>query len=493
MSRKIDFAWSLKRNKLYWLTGILLLFCIGGVFAYWTQELIIHNEFKTARYETVLEEEFESPDNWCPGEQINKDVWVVNKGKVPVFSKIVLTQEWMRSRNIADLADDVITPAAGEQIPLMFGAEEEKEYAAQIQWGEQVVLLSSEESSGMLSDIKRVDSIEAAAGKWLLANEEPDEDGNYILYYIGILEAGESSPLAVEAVTMNPRIEPAIIEKRMSYNKETKSWVTTVQRNDTYDYECARYTMLVTMTTVQATENAVQTIFSEKTDSSDVVAYLAAHAKSEAGTSDENKKLYFEEKNGTMTWNPVRGSDGNWFMDINDMLPGENYKNMLQIENGSKKTYKLYLQAIALEQDEEKDKLLELISMKVMVGSKVLYEGTAGGTEYDNGNLQNVIYVGTYEPSASSELEVQLGLSKDVGIEYNNMLTKTDWKFMVTEVQENQKQENNEHDNNVYENKIQIIQSPKTGDTSNLVLYLILMVGAFSGVLVVRHIKSRST
>lgn len=41
-----------KKNKIYWLAGIMLLCCMGGVFAYWTQELQVHNEFKTARYDT---------------------------------------------------------------------------------------------------------------------------------------------------------------------------------------------------------------------------------------------------------------------------------------------------------------------------------------------------------------------------------------------------------------------------------------------------------
>lgn len=108
------------------------------------------------------------------------------------------------------------------------------------------------------------------------------------------------------------------------------------------------------------------------------------------------KKLYFEEQNGKMVWNNIRGDEGNWFMSFTNMVPGGQYEDQLNIENGSKKTYALYMQVIPLQQDEKKDELLELISMKVTLGNKTLYEGTASGKEYNNGNLQNVIYLGTY-------------------------------------------------------------------------------------------------
>ena len=57
----------IKTHKSYWLAGLLALCVVGGVFAYWTQELLVHNEFKTARYDTKIEEEFVPPENWKPG------------------------------------------------------------------------------------------------------------------------------------------------------------------------------------------------------------------------------------------------------------------------------------------------------------------------------------------------------------------------------------------------------------------------------------------
>lgn len=278
MNKKIDLHWNPKQNKLYWLIGLVVLCSISGVFAHWTQELTAHNEFRTARYQTVLDEEFTSPDNWLPGEQINKDVWVTNKGSVPVFAKMTINQSWVRQSDITDLEGNVIAPKRGEAFPLVFSTGDSQEYAAQISWGDQVVLWASGKSSGIQLNLPTVEKIEDASGKWLLVNELPDQQGNYTLYYIGVIASGGKSPLAVDAVTMNEKIQPAILKKLTYYEKDTKKWVTTTEKNSSYDYECAKYTMLVSADTVQATANAVKEVFGTETDSDEVVSYLASHA-----------------------------------------------------------------------------------------------------------------------------------------------------------------------------------------------------------------------
>ena len=49
-------------NKKYlFIPAFLCLFLIGGVFAYWTQELQVRNEFKTAKYDTKIVEDFIAP------------------------------------------------------------------------------------------------------------------------------------------------------------------------------------------------------------------------------------------------------------------------------------------------------------------------------------------------------------------------------------------------------------------------------------------------
>lgn len=209
------------------------------------------------------------------------------------------------------------------------------------------------------------------------------------------------------------------------------------------------------------------------------------------------KKLYFEEKNGKMVWNNVRGDDGNWFMSFTNMVPGGQYSDQLNIENGSKKTYKLYMQVIPLQQDKKLDELLELISMKVSLGSETLYEGTAGGKEYDNGNLQNVIYLGTYKPGDTDQILVNLELNKNVGLEYCNLLTKNDWKFMVTEVKnpDNPPEDpdnppGNSGNSGDSSGTPRTIMSPKTGDNSNAGAYLAIMAGALAVIICIKKKKN---
>lgn len=264
-------------NKSYWLAGLLAMCCIGGVFAYWTQELLVHNEFKTARYDTKIEEEFVPPENWEPGQEINKDVWISNKGTVPVFIKATLHQEWIRTQNVTDLDGEVIKPSAGEKFPLSFETKDGDEYAAQIKWGD-VVLLASGRKSNIDLGLDVADSIEKTSGKWLLTSDVPDKNGDFLLYFIGMVDDGKKSPLIVDSVTMNPMIQPAILEKTTYYDAAVETWKTTSERNSTSDYECAKYTMLVDATTVQATADAVRSVFSTAGDNKEIVEYLASHA-----------------------------------------------------------------------------------------------------------------------------------------------------------------------------------------------------------------------
>ncbi len=269
-------------NRIYWMIGLLLLTCIGGVFAYWTQELLVHNEFKTARYKTSLEEKFVSPDNWEPGQETNKDVWLTNTGTVPAFAKVCLHQEWIRTENVTDSDGNIVLPAAGDKFPLSFSTKNGMEYAAKITWGENVVLLASGKTSPIDLGLKTVDQIDEAKGKWLLVSDVPDGNGDYLLYYIGIVEASGKSPLLVDSVTMNPQIQPAVIQKNTYYDESAKKWVTKLERNSTYDYENAKYTLVITATTVQATADAVTEVFGTNDDDSAIVKYLAGHAKDPA-------------------------------------------------------------------------------------------------------------------------------------------------------------------------------------------------------------------
>lgn len=244
----------------------LIICCISGVYAFWTQVLIAHNEFETARYDTKLEEIFKAPSDWAPGVEINKDVWVTNKGTIPVFVKAVINQTWKDSDG---------------SIPLVFKADNGDAYAALIKWGRNVVLLKSGKKGDIDLGLPTVNSISEAEGKWLLISDKPTDDGDYTLYYIGMVAPDKKTSLLVDSVTLNPDIRPRVLSKDLKYDKEKDEWNTEDTLNPTYSYEEARYTMLITAVTVQATPSAVKEVFGTPDDDRSVVDYLAAHGLSE--------------------------------------------------------------------------------------------------------------------------------------------------------------------------------------------------------------------
>lgn len=461
-----------KRIGFFGMAALLFVFMIGETFAYnWTQIEEVINEFETGTYSTELVEEFVPPDDWSPGVEVNKDVSVLNKGTVPVFAKIEIAQEWMRTEDVYDVYGNVIEPEAGEEIGLTFVTEDGEEYAALIVWGEDVVLLSSGASDTLSLGIPTVDTIENAQGKWLLVDETPNENGNYTFYYIGVLYGGVETPLLIDGVEMNPAIEAAITEINTVWDKELEAWVTTSVENPTNDYENSRYTLSVTMMTVQATDAAVGSLFtSDETQEQATVVYLQSIAISGADITYsraevDEKILYLSEEEGELIYTPS-SPDENWFLSFFNMIPGETYTDTLVIENLSDSTYDIYMQAIYTgSQAELAEELLELITMKVYYNGELLYEGSANGEEYI-GDLFDVIYLGNYESGMSGELYVELLLDPNTPMEYADVIAYTNWQFMV--------EENITTDTGT--------EQPKTGDDTNTAIYMLTMLFAFTGI-----------
>lgn len=175
------------------------------------------------------------------------------------------------------------------------------------------------------------------------------------------------------------------------------------------------------------------------------------------------KKLYFEQQNGQMVWNADNNPYENQFMNFSNMVPGEDYQERMSIENGSSKTYELYFQVVLLEQTELQDELLEKIEMTILQDGEQIYQGDATGIPGTK-NLQDIIPLGTYEPAVESTLNVYLKLDDNIGLEYCDLLTQIDWKFMVKEINK--------------DTPITEIQPPKTGDMTNVRLWTFIMISS---------------
>lgn len=198
------------------------------------------------------------------------------------------------------------------------------------------------------------------------------------------------------------------------------------------------------------------------------------------------KKLYFEERSGTMEWNQDKSENIHYFMRFKNMLPGETYFDKMKIENGTRKTYELFMQTIPLEQTDLADVLLQKIEMKVRQDGQLIYQGNAAGQSFDRdaSSLLEVVPLGIYAPEKGSKLDVELRLDPNLGIEYSDLLTQIDWKFMVQERPEAPKKPSGEPSADPTVNKKQLkeIKPPKTGDPMQRILWSGVGACAFLGI-----------
>lgn len=443
-------------HKILGLAALASLMLIGGTWAAWTQEIRTGNEFMPGTYETSLDETFTSPSDWHPGAEQEKKVWISNKGTVPVMAKAVIVQSWIRKEDVyatqldasGEVVREPVEPLKGEAFPLTFRTEEGEEYASIPNFNKDAVVLleSGKAADASLSlGLTSVSTAKEAEGKWLLLNEVPDSKGQYTLYYMGIIQPNSTSPVILESVTLNSKLARTITGKETRFIKEddgSTRKVTIDQVNSEFGYDSAKYTMDIKGTTVQATKAAVEAVFGT---GDGTLEYLAGHvAESGIFESSTVKTLKFEESRGQMVYVPYRTDDGteegNWFMSFTDMVPGGVYKDKLEIENDSRKKFNVYMQVVPREQDAVKDELLNLISMKVSYQGTVIYEGKATGASLvSEEGLQRVVPLGTYASGAKGTIDVELSLDPTLTLgdgrseRVAGVLSKIDWKFMVTE------------------------------------------------------------
>ena len=86
-------------KKVVGALGLAAVALVGGTFAYFTQTSTIDNPFDTAKYGTVVVEDFKPEDgeDWTPGAQVNKDLYVDNTGDRPVVVRVKFEDFWSRN------------------------------------------------------------------------------------------------------------------------------------------------------------------------------------------------------------------------------------------------------------------------------------------------------------------------------------------------------------------------------------------------------------
>ena len=87
------------------IIGVLCV--IGYTIAYYTTSDTFNNEFNSGSYKMVVQERFESPSNWMPGDITPKTVTATNKGSTPAAVRIKFTPSWKdKNGNPLDLVDE---------------------------------------------------------------------------------------------------------------------------------------------------------------------------------------------------------------------------------------------------------------------------------------------------------------------------------------------------------------------------------------------------
>lgn len=84
------------KKPLIALIALLLIGVVGVTFAYFTNSKTFSNIFQISDggYATLIEESFEAPDNWLPGQEVQKEVYVTNTGNIPIVARVKYTETW---------------------------------------------------------------------------------------------------------------------------------------------------------------------------------------------------------------------------------------------------------------------------------------------------------------------------------------------------------------------------------------------------------------
>ena len=91
---------------IFSLLLIVFVFIIGYTIAYYTSSDKFNNLFKTGTYKMVVQETFESPEKWKPGDTTSKNIYAFNKGTTSAAVRMKLTPSWTdKNGNPLELTD----------------------------------------------------------------------------------------------------------------------------------------------------------------------------------------------------------------------------------------------------------------------------------------------------------------------------------------------------------------------------------------------------
>lgn len=195
-------------------------------------------------------------------------------------------------------------------------------------------------------------------------------------------------------------------------------------------------------------------------------------------------------------------TDTDLFNNFKDVMPGDVLNQEITVKNtsGDCDRVKIYMRAVAhdengnpltysetYENTDGKDQanvagqrdetvatmqaFLQQLDLQVVntANSEVIFQGTA---EELDGLSENVL-LGTFEQGDETKLVATLSVPFELGNEYANRVGEVDWVFVAEEI--------NDPDKEVV----------KTGDSSNIILWIVLMAAAIVGIIATVLIKRK--
>ena len=180
------------------------------------------------------------------------------------------------------------------------------------------------------------------------------------------------------------------------------------------------------------------------------------------GTNEDGFKIKYEADAKKLISNST-----DFFEKIPPMMPGDRYRDCVQILNQSEQPLYLYFRSVASAENELNQKIRLKIESNIHGVDQVIYEGSLG-----EATLLQELLLGKMPEGAEGELWFELQVPESLRNEYALQNSQITWIFSTKSVEEP---------------KWEMI---KTGDFSEPGLYAALLFGA-GGLLIILGVKSR--
>lgn len=160
--------------------------------------------------------------------------------------------------------------------------------------------------------------------------------------------------------------------------------------------------------------------------------------------------------------------DNELFLSGTDMIPGDKVSGEINIKNNYEQSFKLYMKAERITNEEEND-LLKALDLKITYKDKIIYQGNAAG---DDG-LNNNIYLGEFKSGDITSLVAEVYLDgKKIDNKYQNKYGEVKWIFTA---ETKEQPVNNNVPNNIV---TRVFNGIKTGDKV-IWSWLCICIGSF--------------